>query len=170
MPDVTIDGTRSAASVPVADAEGGSGRGAVYLTLPQSPLRKFFRGIPWLDSNVAYFRRLGEIQRRRTHADMVCWGDGKRQQCALTAGQIFMCGAHWPTAYFFPADSWKVMWMGPEPFFWRAMDSDLDILRELRFWLRACGMVTTQRELHLFLRRETFGEFIDTVTAAIPLA
>lgn len=135
----------------------------MILTMPKSPIRKFFMGISWLDPNVRYFRDLGKMQAQRTREDMGYWQSPEEMDLALAAGDIFMRCAHWKKPYFFPGDSWEVMWLGPEPFSWLAMDSNLDILEDIVVWLQELGIVMNRRELGRFFERDTFGAFVAAI-------
>jgi len=138
----------------------------MILTLPKSPIREFFMGIAWLDPNVRYFRDLGKMQAQRTPEDMLCWQLPEEMDLALAAGYIFMRCAHWKKPYFFPGDFWEVMWLGPEPFSWFAMDSDLDIVDDIVVWLQGLGMVMNGREFGHLVEMDTFGEFVAVVLSA----
>ena len=139
----------------------------MILTMPKSPIRKFFMGISWLDPNVRYFRELGKMQAQRTREDMDCWQSPEQIDLALAAGEVFVRCAHWQKPYFFPGDSWNVLWVGPEPFSWPATDSDLDVFEDMGFWLRGLGIVMNRRELGRFLEREAFGDFVAAVLCYI---
>lgn len=131
--------------------------------MPKSPIRKFFMGISWIDPNVRNFREMGRIQAQRTREDMDCWEYPEEKELALAAGYVLMRCARWQKPYFFPGDSWGVMWLGPEPFSCLATDSDLDIVEEIGCWLRGLGIVLEERELGLFFEKDVFGDFVAAV-------
>lgn len=131
--------------------------------MPKSPIRKFFMGISWIDPNVRYFREMGKMQAQRTREDMDCWTCPEEIKLALAAGDIYMRCARWQKPYFFPLDSFEAMWLGPEPFSWRATDADLEIVEEIGCWLRRFGIDLSGEQLGHFLEREIFGEFVDAV-------